>query len=387
MSYSKNRNNQCLNNLELKTYNSKDVKKVIELVTAKMETTPVGTFKYKVFKYPGDIDIFEDLDQCCTYNVAKISAAQKIQKIVKDIKSSPNVIFSEFKAGYDLRYKVNTGVVDGKIEDYHAGLLRRDLSNIYEAGLFTKQEFQEMIKLVKDIPIIEELILLDELLRSFWVMRWTEEEVLAGHKLLRGNYRLFLDVAVSQGSIVKLDVISYIDGRYVEVTNFFLITLLDGVGNRIILSEELKDYGSSLLGDVYKYYESNKLKSIKRLWMYLAFKGKYCDLGKFNPLFSSKAALYSQIIADIETALILLKIGKSAGDKYQPKLLFDSLNSRLMLLEGVCLNEPLYENVSSAKLIDIVKNLTTLKDCLKAKVNKLTEEWLRDNSIDIFSLI
>jgi len=42
---------------------SEDVLQVIRSVTHKLETLPVGTFKYKIFKYPGDIDIFEEIDQ------------------------------------------------------------------------------------------------------------------------------------------------------------------------------------------------------------------------------------------------------------------------------------------------------------------------------------
>ncbi len=52
--------------------------------------------------------------------------------------------------------------------------------------------------------------------------------------------------------------------EFTEVTNFFLITLIDKYGNKIILSEELGDYEQSLLGDVYKYYPVNPYKAIKR---------------------------------------------------------------------------------------------------------------------------
>lgn len=400
-----------LSSLELRNEISKGTKRAIEIVTAQMGTMPVGTFKYKVFKYPGDIDIFEQLEGCCTFNIAKLDATQKIQAIIRDVKNSHNMMFTEFKAGYDLRYKIYTGFITNNsgpptigtnttmkerglnatglnaIDDYNAGLIRRDINNLTEAGLFTIAESNSLLALVKDIPNIDDIMLLDERLREFWVVRWNLQEVLQGYKLLRGNYKLYLDIALSQGSIVKLDTIGYADDRYVEITNFFLITSLDKYGNMLVLTEELADYGQSLLSDVYKYYPINPLKSIKRLWMYLAFKGRICDLSIFNTLFSSNIALYSQILSDIDVAISLLLPGPRSSGNYNPGLLFDSLNIRLKALNGICTNQPLYNNVHSSDFSVIANNLKILQSCLQDQVNLMTFDWLQNKQIDIFSLI
>ena len=71
---------------------------------------------------------------------------------------------------------------------------------------------------------------------------------------------------VTQGTVVKLDIIAKIDNRYVEVTNFFLIVQRDKMGNNIVLSEKFGDYGTSLIYDINKYHKINILKSIKRLF-------------------------------------------------------------------------------------------------------------------------
>ena len=168
-----------------------------------------------------------------------------------------------------------------------------------------------------------------------------------------------------------------------EVTNFFLITQKDKYGNTVVLSEELGDYEQSLLGDVYKYFYTNTLKSVKRLWMYLAFKDEICDISKFTPLFSSNIALYSQILADIEVGIFLLQ----SNLNYDPKLLFDSLNSRLKLLNGLCVNEALYHDVNSSDFNVIANNLIVLKNCLQTKINTMTFQWLSENNINIFELL
>ena len=172
---------------------------VIRRVTANMWTLPVGTFKYKIFKYPGDIDIFERLESCGTLTDVKLTAAQSIQNIIFNIVSSGDIIFSEFKAGYDMRFKIYTGVMreTGEYEDYNKGIIVRDISNLYESLLITYNEYQELLSLVKDNPNIEDISVLNERLRDYWVIRWSAEEVLKGFKVLRGNYKLFLDTALT----------------------------------------------------------------------------------------------------------------------------------------------------------------------------------------------
>lgn len=293
-------------------------------------------------------------------------------------------MYVEFKAGYDFRYKIYTGVMNHNVQDYNPDLIRRDVANLYHADLLTCEEWNHLNSLIKDNPVINDIIALNEVLRGYWVLRWTAEEILQGYKLLRGNYKMYLDVALSQGTIVKLDTISYVDGRFVEVTNFFLITLLDKMGTRSVLSEELKDYEQSLLMDIYKYYETSPLKSIKRLWMYLAFKRRICDLNLFTPLFSSEIALYSQILADLEVAIDLLSpdIFKRFTDVYGKEghtLLFNSLISRLESLKGICIdNTP--HSITTELLLNIY-------NCLKEIVNTRTYQWLHDNHIDIFDLL
>lgn len=381
-SNSNNLNNKCsLEVLKTRQELSDEIREVVRLVTFEPGIMPVGTFRYEVFKYPGDIDIFEPLEECCNFSTAKLSAAHKIQSIITDIVASNKVMFVEFKAGYDFRYKIYTGVMNHNILDYNPDLIRRDINNLYHANLLTCEEWHQLDSLIKDMPSVEDVIALNEMLREYWVLRWTTEEILQGYKLLRGDYKLYLDVALSQGTIVKLDTISYVEGRFVEVTNFFLITLLDKFGTRSVLSEELKDYAQSLLMDIYKYYETSPLKSIKRLWMYLAFQHRICDLSLFTSLFSSEIARYSQILADLEVGIKILspnlshKFIEVYGEKGYDLLLL-SLTDKLRLLKGICT-----ANIITKEQLEQVYN------CLQERVNELTYQWLEDKGIQIFDLL
>lgn len=152
---------------------NRDVNIIIRSVTAKMDTLPVGTFKYKIFKYPSDVDIFEHLDECCTFNISKMKAAKTIQLIVRTITANPDgtMIFTHFKAGYDERYKVYTGTVNDNVDDYDPVLIRRDISNLHDSKLLECSQYHNFISLVKDVPTIDDVISLNEQLRDLWVVR------------------------------------------------------------------------------------------------------------------------------------------------------------------------------------------------------------------------
>lgn len=367
-----------------------DVQKVVELVTYQMGILPVGTFKYQIFKYPSDIDIFEEIETCCDKITAKMTAANNIQQIIQKIIDDQDAIFIDFKAGYDLRFKIDTGLINDEIVGYYPEFIKRDINNLFDAELLSRNEKDKLIYLVKEEPNIFDIIELNEALRDYWVIRWTVEEILLGYKFLPGNLRIYLDDAISQGSIVKLDIIDYLEGRYTEVSNFLLITMKDKFGQRIILSEEFGEYGQSLLLDVYKYWIDNPLKSVKRLWMWLAFKQQFCQLTQFRALFESDIALYSQISGDLEVAIELLQpeFAKSMDQGQNSyKLLFDSINDRTKLLNGVCVNLPIYRSAKYFELDIVSDNIKLLKDCLDERINKLVREWLENNNIDIFELV
>lgn len=338
----------------------------IRSVTLNMNTFPVGTFKYKLFSYPGDIDIFETIEECCSYGGSKLKVAAKLQKLICKTLQNPDILFVEFKAGYDNRFKIYTGTIndDRDYEDFYPVIVRRDLTNLYEMNLLTHEEYEEFIYLSRDDTYFEDILLLNEKLRSLWTVRWSYNEILQGYKILRGNYKLYFDIAITQGSIIKLDTIYKAPDRYIELTNFFLVRSRDREGKISIFSEEMKDYGESLLSDVHKYYSTNTLKAIKRYWMYLSFKGQKCDLSIYKSLFSGHIAEVSQILADVETAIFL----QTSSLNYDEEFLSRSLTSRLNKLNGLCRN---------------TRNLEEIKDCLINWINVETQKWLVQSNISI----
>jgi len=111
-----------------------------------------------------------------------------------------------------------------KIEDYDHKVITRDITNLFDSNLLSKREYEFLISLVKETPNIDDIEKLNSKLRDLYILRWNIDEIKCGYKVLRGNYKLYLDLALTQGSIVKLDCVfkSIENMRYVEITNFFL---------------------------------------------------------------------------------------------------------------------------------------------------------------------
>ena len=84
---------------------SSDLKRVIRYIRLKEQTLPVGSFKYEIFRYPNDVDIFERVSVSGSEKEAARKFSQRFQLMMMRLKlSQPRIYFSDFKAGYDDRY-------------------------------------------------------------------------------------------------------------------------------------------------------------------------------------------------------------------------------------------------------------------------------------------
>jgi hypothetical protein len=290
------------NFLELRTKKdmSKDEKKIIDLITIKKDILPVGSFRFKAHQYPGDIDIMEKFEKCCTLNDVRFSFMRQIQEIIKKINETKNIFLGDFKAGYDQRYDVYIGkIIDGEIIDYQKEIAEREIENLKNQDLIDESEYIKMMNLITVVPSLEDFSKLYNMLRDKYLLRWNEKEILQGYIERRGNKKIWLYDALINGSIIKLDIWAPIDNRYVEVTNWFLVIKKGFNGKSKFLSAEFDDYIEALTNDIIVYRNDNPMKSAKRLWNLSHFIKDYSTMKKLYKLFSSFPALLYQIKGDI----------------------------------------------------------------------------------------
>lgn len=292
--------------------------KVLEVVTIQKGTLPVGSFKYNIHKYPGDVDIFEKVDTCCTLDDAKDRIVTELQQMIKRVKASQDIYLGDFKAGKDERFEINIGSwsepsLDGdmSLTGYNYKTVRREVQELHDEKLISDDEFSHFKTLIIENPSFDEWQDLSDTLREYTVLRWTGNDILQGFLILPGSEKLMLRDALAQGTLVKIDVWARINSRYMEVTNFFMLTASDNKGKKLVqLTQPLPDYEKSISRDVifYSSEEHRKtLKALKRLWSLALFRDDFELAAKISPLFASTVAALHQINGEAEVLAMMLR--------------------------------------------------------------------------------
>ncbi len=232
--------------------------------------------------------------------------------------------------------------------------------------------------------------------RDKMIISWSEEEILAGFKVLRGNKRMYLDDALIDKSLVKLDVwaeIPYPDmknkKRYLEITNWFLVEVTNADGEVEVLSMVQEDRIKSLRGDIYMYLSSyyfDPLKATKRYWNYLLEwseelkrqwnKSIDRELKLLAPLFSSYVSFLNSISTDIQLQKKLLG-NKLITKEYYNQFMNDT-RERMTNYFPICY----YNETINNKLIN---SLDTEK--MGQVIDDLTLKYLEDHKINILQFI
>jgi hypothetical protein len=283
-----------------------ETRKIINTVTLEDKSNPVGSQKYKVHRYPGDIDILERIKVCCSLDQATRTIVKKIQQTIRDILSVPHYYLGDFKAGLDLRFQLELNQPVPKIIN--------DLMSLHRNKLLTSDEVESLITMLKSNQMGE----FKEALRKHSVIRWTAQEILDGKKQLVGNVTLSLFDAIKHPTLVKLDLWAPTNGNYTEITNFLLLMYTDEHGRSHPVNIGLADRISSLIGDIKLYSSGSHKKSLKvakRMWALAQSIDDQTTIEKLYPLFSSDAAIMSQVSSEIETlCLMLTKLDKPPLD-------------------------------------------------------------------------
>ena len=323
------------------------------LATITFSETPkiVGSAAYNVHRYPGDIDIFEEVTISLTRTDAAAYYRNQFQNIAQLILLSNSrascttfphrIIFSDFKAGLDTRFTLpiitQKGTEEKQMQYFNS------ISQYYSSELISKEEYLRFKEQISSLNFEE----FEEEIRQKRTLHWTFEELLAGRKLLptRNANEIYLNLAeaLEMNTIVKLDTISWIETRFQSVEVFYHLQYIDPTNknNQPTPFHPLANYLESLRKDILYYASSknyNPLKVLKRMWSYCRMlsdigaaeqKGLFttvpdmnltmaqpvaqltdnCSalLEKLNPIFSSDASAINQMIADIEVLEVLLE--------------------------------------------------------------------------------
>ena len=206
------------------------------------------------------------------------------------------------------------------------------------------------------------------------------------------NVGITLEDALTHKSIVKIDIWIYLNKRYIEMTNMFMLTYDEPKGHLHHMSVKPDAYETSLQDDLQKYSNRsvNKyMKLAKRLWVYAVLKNDTDIMMKLYPLFSSSASKMYQITGEIETIVnIMENIKKPLLGSI--KMNIEDWKTRLgtVMIDTLPMSvaDDIYKKIDSTiKNIHnknlVITNLEELSDILVIYINKYVKKFLVKNKL------
>ena len=178
---------------------SKHTKDIVNLITMK-EGFPgaiVGSGKFRAQSYPGDIDLMEKIEMCCSKRDIARFVTERLQRIARDIKESEHVYLGDFKAGLDKRYQLNYGFINlnYKLVGYNRKQIVNQLSRMRGDGLFTKRQYDGLIELLPPNARdrhIHQWEKFRDAYRKYFVVRWSIDAVIRGYKNIGPKNKKFV---------------------------------------------------------------------------------------------------------------------------------------------------------------------------------------------------
>lgn len=370
-----------------------DVRGAMDLLAInKDKIRPFGSWIYKSQLYPGDIDLLEAAYHCCSPSEAAKVFAKKLQKIVKNIMNTRYTYVGDIKAGMDKRYIIDMGNIDygarNIIEGYDYKNVRNQLRKLRNNKLLTSSEYETMKNLaIQDISI-ENFEKLYNLLRQKWLLRWSEDDILNGYKTLTGNVKYFLDSAIQDHTMTKIDVLKYINNKFVEVTNAYMLYYTDKEGNHVLLNfrNDLNRLAELLRLDANKLIYSptnfNPFKAIKRLWSMNRINRNFDNINIITPFMQTDIGRLAQIKSEIETLILILISRKSPPIKTILKQI-NNFKTRLANIYQVDFDEKyidsIIDSIETLDVKEIVVKLNEIMKYIKEIMNKYSLEFLENN--------
>lgn len=356
---------------------TKDTKKAISLVTGeKGKSSVFGSFLFVGQFYPGDVDVMELVSHCCTVDDVVNKMEKLLKKVTRDVLDERGYYFSEVKAGTDLRYKIE--VTDPQFYE--------KVTELYNLDLLDKNEYESIVTLYKN-KNEENTILLDEYMRKKYIIRWTSNEIIRGFKDLTGGLRISLNSALHQKGHIKIDIWAPIDGRYIEVTNFFILVEGDSSNWNDVKFINIPpfDYLNNMRDQITKYASKiffKPFKMAKRMWgLARHFKDERL-LDKLTPLFQSNIARLNQINSDIETLTLMFQRINTPPYNYIERELDNFKNRWVNITYSGFNKEELNEQIDQiiSNITDrkfVIHNLEDLHKNFKLLIDVLSLEYLK----------
>jgi hypothetical protein len=356
------------------------IRRAISLLSAKKNNPTVfGSSSLKSMLYASDIDLMEKL----SFSEQKKRIPEIIKKIISDKDYGRLYQLGDIKIGttqYGKLLLQNIGTYENnKIINYNSKNIKKILDEI-------PSEIIKNLKIPK-IPDdkyinIELWVKLYYFIHSISVIRWTSDEILKGIN----KDGIKLNEAIETSELSKIDLYFFLNGRFVEITNFYYDDSQDDTNKEMINGLKL-----NLLKYVYTD-DKNYLKALKRLNAVARLTANYKILDKLKFFLSGNIALLSSAKTDLETLIIIDAYGYNINKNKD--LVTSHIGNIINKLSNIfvvdvskknkqinILQDEINTNKNFTK--DILKQSETTAEDLNNIINQLTKQFIKINNIKL----
>jgi hypothetical protein len=196
-------------------------------------------------------------------------------------------------------------------------------------------------------------------------LRWDYEAIKR-----RENNGITFDDAIKQKSMIKMDVVTLLNGRFIEITEVYNI-YIDGSSNADYSKENVRH---ELMHDMQEHIkEGNFMKALKRRYSLLNLDNKNKEVReKLIDYFNSPIGLLNRSKSDLETMLTVIQ---------SPKFDIDEIRNSLQMLKEAISAFPVENKLEEISKLKTKQNMKVpiYKQILRLKefINKHAENMFR----------
>lgn len=369
----------------------------IKLITINEEDSYLyGTYRYKFFKYPSDIDIEEDVRACCSQADAIDFFIRGIKLVISNISRKKYHWVLELKAGIDKRYNIDIGGLKHDILLFDVWF-EPSIQQLYKKQLLDNKEYHTIMNIYNmKNPGQLEYETIKKILREHLILRWSTDEIYNEMKSLPHDGYILLQDALMTKSAVNMEIIAVINNKLMDMSNFFVLIATDKFGNETAINlpqaslDNFDDYFLEQLKEgIEKLYYSkldyNYLKLAKRYWTYARFIKDKQIIKSLVPLMNSNIAHVSQIKSEI--ALMIRLLQNVTINNIPMTILKNQLSNIKLQLSGTfeisddrqieinnTIDRVVKNNMSASEIIDL---LEPIKKYLENIINNKALKFLK----------
>jgi len=270
----------------------------------------VGSASLRSQHYAGDYDGYEKVTGFSLEGLVK-----RFKEIIKHIKSMPNVYIGDIKCGEIEEWRV----VPLNKRKFNVAESTKKVESLKSQKVISSAESKEAKDALKSYLIAKQDI-------KFQVVRWTPEEVLAGHKKLRDGRTYTLEEGFTSPAITKLDTIARVNGVYTDFSVIYEF-VVDG---KVINSAPIEPTAS--LKESIEYYKetNNPYKVIKRKFALAKLKGDEKAVKRYSKIINSNLGKIYRLYSEVKTVADLLEMRSVPLGDFKARVKAEGLSPELV---------------------------------------------------------